>query len=365
MGLTASASGADSMPCADSPIGHLHNRAPESGDTLRLSARAMACDFSIIMNGEEHQAIGAASSVLDRVGALDDQLSVYRQTSEVTRLNATASRQAVQVAPNLFQLLQLGIQIAEETGNAFDMTTAPLIALWRKCREQLRIPTDEEIARCLEVTGPQHVRLDETAHSVRFDRPEVSVNFGAFGKGHALDEMSKGLQQQGNEDYLLHGGRSSLLASGTHAGPTATGNPANAMGWPVGIGNPLLTNRRLGTILLNNQAMATSGSNIQHFRIGKNRYGHILDPRTGWPASGHLSVTVLAPNATMADALSTAFYVMETEEIREYCSRHERIGALLIPFPQRDRRVCPTVLGIDPDQLYWDAEQIKPPGETG
>ena len=88
-------------------------------------------------------------------------------------------------------------------------------------------------------------------------------------------------------------------------------------GWPVGIGNPLFTEKRLGTLLLCDQAMATSGSNIQFFRHEGKRYGHILDPRTGWPVDGMLSVTVLAPSAALADALSTAFFVMGVEKARQ------------------------------------------------
>lgn len=334
---------------ADSPIGHLNQPAPESRDTLRLTARAMACDFSIIMNAGEHQAIWQASTALDLVGLLEAQLSVYRDDSEVSKLNKTAGEASVVIESQLFELLQLSKQLAQQTRGAFDLTTDPLIRLWRQCRADIRVPTEKELVAAMADVGMEHINLDVETKSIEFATPDSSINLGAIGKGFALDRVADELAEQGSHDYLLHGGHSSLYAKGEHT---------HLGGWPVGIGNPLFTQRRLGTILLRNQAMGTSGSNIQYFRVGERRYGHILDPRTGWPAEGHLSVTVIAPTATEADALSTAFYVMAPEEVIEYCTANPHLGAIMIPFPQRDRRVQPIMIGVDPNQVYWDADQV-------
>ena len=102
--------------------------------------------------------------------------------------------------------------------------------------------------------------------------------------------------------------------------------------------------------------MGTSGSNIQYFRDQSRKYGHILDPRTGWPVETMLSVTVLAPTATEADALSTAFYLMGVDKAAEYCD-NRGLGAILIPFP-RGRYLEPVVVGIPRDNLYLDRDQI-------
>ena len=346
---------------ADSIIGHTQTAAPEARDTLRLTQRAMACDFSVIMNAGEHESIWRASGGLDLVAELESQLSVYREDSEISRLNATAFNAPRQVEPRLFALLQIAQEIASQTDNAFDLTTDPLIRLWRECREAGRVPNQAEIDRRLSDVGMHFVQLDAIARTVALRRPGVSVNLGAIGKGYALDRVAEYLRcstdetdRDGNRnlDYLLHGGQSSLLAHGQHTG---------CQGWPVGIGNPLFTDRRLGTIVLMNQAMATSGSNIQYYRVGDRRYGHILDPRTGWPVEGTLSVTAIADTAAKADALSTAFYVMGTDRIAEYCATHVDVGAIVIPIPSSDRRVQPLVLGVDPQQIYWNSDQIRTP----
>ena len=302
------------------------------------------------MNAGEQEAIWASSNVLDLVGALETQLSVYRDDSEVTRLNQSAFRQPIPVERRLFELLQLSQSLSKQTTGAFDLTTEPLIRLWRSCRADIRVPSESEISTALADVGMSHVALHPEERAIAFDREGMSINLGAIGKGYALDRVQEELAKTEAGDFLLHGGHSSLLARGVHA---------QLNGWPVGIGNPLLTERRLGTILLRDQAMATSGSNIQYFRVGEKRYGHILDPRTGWPAAGHLSVTVVAPTAAEADALSTAFYVMQPDEVADYCKSHPHIGAILIPFPKRDRRVTPRIIGIDPMFVYWDSDQVK------
>jgi len=151
------------------------------------------------------------------------------------------------------------------------------------------------------------------------------------------------------EDYLLHGGHSSLVARGSHEGQG---------GWPVGIGNPLFTKKRLGTVLLRNQAMSTSGSNIQFFRHDGRRYGHILDPRTAMPVEGMLSVTVFAESAAIADALSTAFFVLGVENAQKCCDNLPNVGAILVPYPERGARVTPTIIGVPEDQIFWDDDQV-------
>jgi len=323
--------------------------APTGGDTVRLTTWAMACEFSVIMNAGATENVMHASRALDVVHELEQQMSVYRPDSELSRLNQRAGHERVDVEPQLFALLLQAKRLGEMTAGGFDPTSGPLVGLWRACRARGRIPHQDEIDRCLEIVGIDHVLFEEASESVRYDREGVELNLGGIGKGHALDRVAELLVERESDAWLLHGGHSSLLARGNH----------NALdGWPVGIGNPLFTDQRLGTIVLRNCAMSTSGSNIQHFRHQGRRYGHILDPRSGWPVDGMLSVTVLAPTAAVADALSTAFFVVGVEKTRACCDNLEGLGAILIPFPETGRRVCPVVLGIPEDIIFWNEAQV-------
>jgi thiamine biosynthesis lipoprotein len=321
------------------------NDIPRAGPTVRLETRAMACTFSVVMNPGPSRRVMTASDALDMIHALEAQMTVYRPQSELSQLNRQAAAGLVQVEPGLFQVLLLARDISRETAGAFDPTSGPLIALWRACRDAGRIPTTDEIAGTLAVVGMHYIIFDEAERTVRFDRPGVELNLGAIGKGHAVDRAAAFLVQEGVDEWLFHGGFSSVLVRGDHCGYG---------GWPVGIRNPLLPHERLATILLSDQSLSTSGSNVQYFRHAGKRYGHIVDPRTGWPAEQLLSVTVTAPTAAIADALSTAFFVGGVENSLRYCDNHPEIGAIFVRLPKRGRTLEILLCGVPEEVLFFE-----------
>ena len=324
---------------------------PTGGSTIHVATRAMACEFCIIMNPGPHERVMVVGDVLELIADIETWLSVYQPTSEISYVNQQAATESVHVRQEMFDLLKTAKHLFQQTDGAFDIAAGAQIKLWRECRSQKRIPTIDEIATVLSCSGSQYLRLDEQATSVSFAVDGLQLDPGAIGKGYALDEAAMWLQQMegGPEDFLLHGGHSSLVARGKHA---------NQDGWPVGIGNPLFTKKRLGTVLLKNQAMSTSGSNVQFFRHGGHRYGHILDPRTATPVDGMLSVTVFAESAAVADALSTAFFALGVENAQKCCDNLPNVGAILIPFPEKGSKVTPTVIRVPENTLFWDFDQV-------
>lgn len=326
-------------------------RVPRARDTIRLGKVAMACDFDVILNPSVSPPLAAASAALDLVDRLEDQMTVYRPHSELSLINARAAEEAMPVEPQLFDLLCRAEKISAETEAGFDPTSGPLVALWRKCKQEGRIPTEQELAAARELVGFQHVSFHVERQTIRYDRRGVELNLGSIGKGYALDRAAEVLNAAEIDDWMLHGGHSSILARGGHAGWD---------GWPVGIRNPLFPEHRLATLLLKNRGMSTSGSGVQSFRVGGKRYGHLLDPRDGWPVEHTLSVTVLAPTAAEADALSTAFFVLGVEKTQAYCHNHSEISALIIPPPSRGKKLSPINCGIPKDEIFYeDDEQIE------
>jgi thiamine biosynthesis lipoprotein len=316
---------------------------PRAFDTIRLQTRAMACPWSVILEPGVSQRVMIASDALNLVHELEAKLSVYREDSVISRINRFAADQPQRLDDELFCLLSRCVELWQETDGAFDIAVRPLILLWRRCREEGRIPTDDELAAAREIIGSQHILLDEAHSTIAFDRHGVGLDLGAIGKGYAVDRAAGQLMVKEVTHFVLHGGHSSVIASGDHGGQG---------GWPIGLKNPLFTEQRYATLLLKDQALATSGSNIQYFRYQGGRYGHLLDPRTGWPADALLSVSVLSRSAAEADALSTAFYVMGLEKAVAWCHNRPEIGAILVPPPQHGRELAPVLCNIPPEILF-------------
>lgn len=289
---------------------------------MRASRRAMATTFEILLPPALPQVYAAASDALDVVDAIEDMLTVYRDDSDVSRLNATAASGDAVVDGILFALLERCAVLARETQGAFDIACGALVKAWGFYSRSGRVPSVRERTTAMNATGMRYVVLKPDSRSVRYLRSGLEVNFGGIGKGYALDEAGKVLECYDIGDWLIHGGSSSVLARGDLAGRP----------WTVDLKHPWLANVKLGSLRLKDNALGTSAATYQHFEYEGRKLGHLLDPRRGWPAEGVAQVSVLAPTAALADALSTAFYVMGVEAAREYCRTHPDIGAVILPM---------------------------------
>lgn len=274
--------------------------------TLVVGREAMACRFEVVFNaGEVPEATELGCAALDLVDGIEAAISVYRESSDLARLNASAAAGWQPVSDEVHDLLLLARDLHDRTGGGFDIAAGSLVRAWGFLRRQGRTPTDEELAAARAASGMGHVEFDAAGRRVRFTSPGVEINPGAIGKGWAIDRAVALLAAAGVPSVLVHGGQSSVRARGVH-GPALPGR----RGWQVGLRHPLFPARRLATITLEDRALGTSGSGTQFFVDRGRRLGHILDPRTGRPAAGVLSATVIAPTAAVADALSTAAYVL-------------------------------------------------------
>jgi thiamine biosynthesis lipoprotein len=291
---------------------------------LRCSRLAMATVFEVLLPYGPADAQAAAEDALTLIDQLEAQLTVYRQTSEVSRLNRLAAMAPVPVEPALFDLLAFAARLSEETGGAFDITTGPLIKAWGFYRRQGRVPEPEELAEAMDLVGMSHVEFNSGRRSIRYRKRGVEINLGSIGKGYALDRAAVRLwDESGVRSALLHGGTSSILAVGTP--------PGEPRGWVVGIKHPWEPTRRLATVRLRGRALATSGATFQNFEYNGRKLGHLLDARTGRPAEGVALATAFAPTAAEADALATAFYILGADATRKYCETHPDVGAMILP----------------------------------
>jgi thiamine biosynthesis lipoprotein len=285
----------------------------------------MAGEFEICLPmSHAGEATAAALRALDLIQALERQLSYFKPDSEISQINRLAAEREVEVEPRLFALLQLAMHVWRESGGAYDLTATSLWEAWGFARRAGAVPSPEQLATARGQVGSEFVELDSRKSTIRFHRSGVRLNLGSIGKGYAIDRAVELLTDEGVSDFLVHGGYSSVAAQGNK-----DSTPEVQTVWTIGVKDPLRDDVRVGQIELRDRALGTSGSQHQSFRHGGRRYGHILDPRTGQPADRVLSVSVLAPTAAEADALSTAFYVLGPDWARDYCLKHPAFSMVM------------------------------------
>ncbi len=291
------------------------------GYWLHVSRPAMACRFEITLPLRDQAGVVVARQSLDEIDRLEQQLTVFRENSEVSLINRHAASSPVRVEPSLFDLLLLCRELYGETGGAFDITSGPLSRCWGFLKRQGRIPETDEIEAARSIVGCDKLRLDRDSQTIRFDRPGIEINLGSIGKGYAIDAIAELISGR-VKTALLSAGSSSMRAVGS--GDRGHG------GWVVGLRHPRDKDRRMATLRLRDAALSTSGNDEQFFEHNGKRYGHIIDPRTGLPAQSVSGVTVIAPSAALSDALATAFYVGGPELAAAYCSTHPDVLVVML-----------------------------------
>jgi thiamine biosynthesis lipoprotein len=269
---------------------------------LEKTGDAMGATYSIVLYGYDWAKMEAATdAAFDEVSRLDALLSNYRPATEWSQVNRHAAEQPVQVSPELFQLLSACLAYSRESEGAFDITVGPLMKLWGFYKGFGRLPAPAEVAAALPRTGYRHVHLDAAARTVTFDRPGVELDPGGIGKGYAVDRMVDVLRRQGFQIALVSGSDSSIYGMGAP--------PTEPKGWRVGIKDPRNARRTAAEVFLKDMSMSTSGGYEKFFRAEGRTYTHIMDPRTGYPAQGSLSVSVIAPRTIDSEAWAKPYFV--------------------------------------------------------
>jgi FAD:protein FMN transferase len=241
---------------------------------------------------------------LDEIARLEDVLSEWRPHTEISRINSGAGREAVAVGPETWDVVNAGQRIAQHSHGAFDMTWAALRGLYRFGPDDpKRIPTAAEIAPRLALVGYRDVQLDEAAHSVRLKRAGMALGTGGIAKGYALDRVQALLIARGYPDQLLFAG-----------GQVQVHGSKDGRAWRIGIRHPRIEDAHVAAFELFSGSVSTSGDYEHSFEVEGQRVHHIIDLRTGRPASKSASVTLIAPKGVDADALSTACFVLGPAE---------------------------------------------------
>ncbi|MCU1237425.1 MAG: ApbE family lipoprotein [Candidatus Solibacter sp.] len=278
---------------------------------LEKSADAMGSTYSIALYGYDRVKMeAAADAAFDEVRALDDLLSNYKPASEWSEVNRNAAERPVKVSPELFRLLSACLEYSRESEGAFDITVGPLMKVWGFYKGTGHLPHKPEIAAAMAKVGYRHVHLDPATQTVKFDRPGVELDPGGIGKGYAVDRMVEVLKRNGVTIALVAGSGSSIYGMGAP--------PDEPRGWPVKIKDPWDNRKTQAEVFLKDTSMSTSGSYEKFFRAEGKIYAHIMDPRTGYPAQGSVSVSVIAPRTVDSEAWAKPYFVNG----RQWAAKH-------------------------------------------
>lgn len=263
----------------------------------------MGSDFEITVVAktqlEADKQIAIAIGEISRIEAL---ISSWKTTSETSNINKNAGASPVKVSEELFSLIQRALQISNLTDGAFDISYASMDKLWKYDGSMTQMPSKEAIKKSVAKVGYKDIVVDPQNSTVFLKNKGMKIGFGAIGKGYAADKAKKLLISNGVSGGIIN-------ASGDI---NSWGSKPSGSSWQVAITNPLNKNKAFAMLPIKD-AVVTSGNYEKYVTFNSRRYSHIIDPRTGYPSQGIISVTVFAPKAELADALATSVFVMGVE----------------------------------------------------
>ncbi len=246
---------------------------------------------------QARQLIAAGMAEFDRIEA---GMSTYRETSEISAVNREAATAPVVVSAELFDLVRRSLELSVQTGGAFDITYDSVGYLYDfRAHER---PAETVIAKNLAAIDYRHVLLDAGKSTIRFTRPGTRINLGGIAKGYACEQVVALLRKAGVTNALVNAGGDTRLLGDRRGKP-----------WVVGIRDPDDGSRWVTRLALDDEAISTSGDYERFFEEDGVRYHHILDPKSGKPVAGVRSVTIVGPDATLTDGLSTSVFVLGVE----------------------------------------------------
>lgn len=281
------------------------------------SAQAMGSLYTVAVYGEDRtQLTAAVEAALQEARRLDDLLSNYRRESELSQINREAARKPVKVSVELFDLLEKCQQYSRASEGAFDWTVGPLMRVWGFYKGTGRLPRREEVAEAMKSVGYDHIHLDRQNRTVSFDAPGVELDPGGIGKGYAVDRMADVLRDAGIQTALVSAAGSSIYAMGA---------PPGEKGWPIHIRDPKSETVTAADVYLKDESLSTSGAYEKFFEAEGKIYSHIMDPRTGYPAQGMLSVSVIAPKTLDSEAWTKPYFINGAAWTKEHLSKGFRV----------------------------------------
>jgi thiamine biosynthesis lipoprotein len=299
--------------------GRIYSQSDEKLQRYEFSHKSMGTIFRIICyTDREDMARQKSVEAFKRIDRLNYIMSDYLPDSELNRLSrSSGSGEYIQVSPELLKVIQTGQQWAVKTNGIFDITIGPYSQLWRRAGRKDRLPTPEQINNASERVGFKNIHVDPDNGKVMLGREGMQLDLGGIAKGFAVDEVFNIFYNAGINQLLVDGG-----------GDIRTGEaPPGAKGWKLVLENLQDDNQ---VMYANNTSIATSGDLYRYVLLDSVKYGHIIDPRTGYGLTTRRTVTIQASNCMEADVLASTLSIMGAKDGSDFLSEMPDIKAIIV-----------------------------------
>jgi thiamine biosynthesis lipoprotein len=289
---------------------------------FKRSMRLMGNHFELSVVGHDEQwAVERIDAGVAEIQRIERLLTTYNEYSDTCRINAGAGITPVAVSPETFHLIERSLRISQITQGAFDITYGSVDkSLWNFDTTMRRLPDRDTARKMVRLINYKNVLLDKELMTVYLKEKGMRIGFGGIGKGYAAERAKSIMQSMGVISGVVN-------ASGDLA---AWGYQPNGAPWTIGIVNPNAAGQIFSWLDVTDMALATSGNYEKYILIGGKKYSHTINPRTGLPVTGIKSVTIICPNAEIADAMATPVMIMGVHAGMDMINQINNVEAILI-----------------------------------
>lgn len=276
-------------------------------------------DISVVAN-DSIDGNAYINSAIDEIVRIENLISSWDPNSQTSQINRSAGTAPVKVDLELFQLIERSLKLSRLTDGAFDISYASMDRIWKFDGSMTEMPSKESIEKSVEKVGFENIILDKDKQTVFLKLEGMKIGFGGIGKGYAADKAKTLLVENGVTAGIIN-------ASGDL---NTWGTQPNGNDWMVAIVNPLNKEKVFSWMPVKNSAVVTSGNYEKYIEFDGTLYTHIIDPRTGYPAAGILSVTIFTTTAELADALATSVFVMGVETGMDFINQLNGVECIIV-----------------------------------
>ncbi|AUC81540.1 thiamine biosynthesis protein ApbE [Lacinutrix sp. Bg11-31] len=276
-------------------------------------------DITVVTNSQKQGDL-YIDSAISEISRIEKLISSWDKNSQTSLINKNAGIKPVKVNTELFNLIERSLKISKLTEGAFDISYASMDKVWKFDGTMTEMPSEEIIKKSVQKVGYQNIILDKKNQTVFLKLKEMKIGFGAIGKGYAADKAKVLLIEKGVKSGIIN-------ASGDL---NTWGKQPSGKDWMVAIVNPLNKEKVFSWLPVNNSAVVTSGNYEKYVKFNNVLYSHIIDPRTGYPATGILSVTIFTKTAELADALATSIFVMGKDTGLNFINQLKGVECIII-----------------------------------